>query len=99
MELPLPTAKRGDHITTSSVEDHSLVDTSRFLEEEGYRLTYLPVDKYRMVNPNDLKLIITDKTILISIMHANNEVGIIEPIAEMGHIANVKRVPFHADAI
>ncbi len=91
--------KKGDHIITSSVEHHSVLDACRLLEEAGYRLTCLPVDRYGMVKPDDLNRAITDKTILISIMHANNEVGTIEPIVEMGHIARDKGILFHTDAV
>ncbi len=89
----------GNHIITSSVEHHSVIDTCHALEEDGYRLTYLPVDKYGMVNPEELKEAIRNETILISIMHANNEVGTIEPIAEIGRVARDKGIPFHTDAV
>lgn len=91
--------QKGNHIITSSIEHHSVLDTCHFLEEAGYRLTYLSVDKYGMVNPDELNQAITDKTILISTMHANNEVGTIEPIAKIGRIARDKGIPFHTDAV
>lgn len=91
--------RKGNHIITSSVEHHSVLDTCRSLEDEGYRLTYLPVDKHGMVDPDELSEAITDKTTLISIMHANNEVGTIEPIAEIGRIASDKGITFHTDTV
>jgi len=97
--IALANRKRGDHIITSSVEHHSVLDICRLLEERGYRLTYLPVDRFGMVDPNEVMQAITDKTILISIMHANNEVGTIEPIAEIGHIAKGYSIPFHTDVV
>jgi len=78
---------KGDHIITSSIEHHAVIETCKFLERRGFRVTYLPVDEYGLVDPNDVKKAITDKTILISVMHANNEMGTIEPIAEIGRIA------------
>jgi len=92
-------SRKGNHIITSSVEHHSVLDTCHSLEEDGYLLTYLPVDKHGMVNPDDLYEAITDETTLISIMHANNEVGTVEPIAEIGRIARDKGIPFHTDAV
>ncbi len=97
--IALANRKKGDHIITSSVEHHSVLDACRFLEETGYRLTYLPVDRFGVVDPDKVRRAITDETIIISIMHANNEVGTIEPIAEIGYIAREKGVPFHTDAV
>jgi len=90
---------KGKHIVTSEVEHPSVIETLRYLEQEfGYTITYLPVDKYGMVNPSDVEKAVTDKTVIITIMHANNEVGTIEPIAEIGRIAKEKDVVFHSDA-
>lgn len=97
--ISLANRKKGDHIITSSVEHHSVLDACRSLEEAGYRLTYLSVDKYGMVDPDELDQAITDRTILISIMHANNEVGTIEPVAKIGRIAKGRGIPFHVDAV
>jgi len=91
--------QKGDHVITSSIEHHSVLDTCRFLEENGCRVTYLPVDGHGVVHPDDLVRAVTDKTILISIMHANNEVGTIEPIAQLGRIARGRGIPFHTDAV
>ena len=90
---------RGDHIITSSIEHHAVIETCKFLERRGFSVTYLPVDEYGMVNPIDVKRAINDKTILISVMHANNEMGTIEPIAEIGKIAKEAGVYFHTDAV
>ena len=91
--------RKGNHIITSSIEHHAVIETCKFLERRGARVTYLPVDKYGLVNPEDVREAITSKTILLSIMHANNEMGTIEPIAEIGEIAKERGVYFHTDAV
>lgn len=91
--------KKGNHIITSSIEHHAVIEPCKFLEKKGFKVTRVPVDKYGLVNPEDIRKAITDKTILISIMHANNEVGTIEPIAEIGKIAKDEDVYFHTDAV
>jgi len=90
---------KNNHIITTSIEHHAVLETCKFLEKRGFSVTYLPVDGYGLVNPDDVKKAITDKTILISVMHANNEVGTIEPIAEIGKIAKEAGVYFHTDAV
>jgi cysteine desulfurase len=90
---------KGDHIITSAVEHHSVSETAAALKKDGFRITYLPVDHYGMVDPDDVKKAITEKTILISIMHANNEIGTIQPIAEIGKIAREHGITFHTDAV
>lgn len=90
--------KKGRHIITSSIEHRSVLTPLKFLEKSGYKVTYLPVDNYGRVDPDDVKNNITDETILISIMHANNEIGTIEPIAEIGRISKEKGIIFHTDA-
>ena len=90
---------KGNHIITSSIEHHAVLNSCKFLEKEGYKVTYLPVDKDGIVDLDALKSAITDKTILITIMHANNEVGTIEPIEEIGRIAKEKGIYFHTDAV
>ncbi|ABB15341.1 cysteine desulfurase NifS [Carboxydothermus hydrogenoformans] len=90
---------KGNHIITSAVEHHAVLDACLALQKEGFEVTVLPVDKYGMVSVEDVKKAITDKTILITIMHANNEVGTIQPIAEIGEIAREKGVYFHTDAV
>ncbi len=91
--------KKGDHVITSAIEHHAVLETCRFLEKEGFRVTYLPVDGDGLVDPTDVVKAITDRTILISIMHANNEIGTIQPIAEIGRIAKGKGICFHTDAV
>lgn len=90
---------RGDHIITSAVEHHAVYDTVKWLEKHGFRATYLPVDGHGMVDPGELAGAITDKTVLVTVMHANNEVGTIQPISEIGRIARERNVPFHTDAV
>jgi len=90
---------KGNHIITTSIEHHAVLEVCKFLEKRGFRVTYLPVDEYGLVVPQDVKRAITDKTILISVMHANNEVGTIEPVEEIGKIAREAGVYFHTDAV
>jgi len=90
---------KGNHIITSSIEHHAVIETSELLAKRGFSITSLPVDKYGSVDPADIKKAITDKTILISIMHANNEIGTIQPITEIGKIARDAGVYFHTDAV
>ena len=91
--------QKGNHIITSAIEHHAVLNSCKFLEKEGFKVTYIGVDQYVMVNPDDVKKAITDKTILITIMHANNEVGTIEPVEEIGSLAKEKGVYFHTDAV
>lgn len=91
--------KKGTHIITSKIEHHAVLHTCQYLEHEGFTVTYLPVDKTGLVDPADLEKAITGKTTLISIMYANNEIGTIEPIAELGAIARKHNIPFHTDAV
>ena len=90
---------KGNHIITTPIEHHAILETCHFLEGKGFRVTYLPVDEYGLVTPDDVRQAITSKTILISVMQANNEVGTIEPIAEIGKIAREAGVYFHTDAV
>ena len=92
-------SKKGNHIITSAVEHHAVLHTCQDLEKQGFEVTYLPVDKYGMVSPDDIKAAIKDTTIMISIMFANNEIGTIMPIAEIGKIAKEAGVVFHTDAV
>jgi cysteine desulfurase len=92
--------QRGDHIIASSIEHHAVSHTFEQLETQfGFEATYLPVDEYGRVDPRDVERAITDTTVLISIMYANNEVGAIEPIAEIADIAREREIPFHTDAV
>lgn len=90
---------RGNHIITSQIEHKAVLETCKFLEKEGFKVTYLPVDRYGMVDPEEVRRAITDKTILISIMFVNSEVGTIEPVEKIGEIAREKGVLFHSDAV
>ncbi|MGH7229071.1 MAG: IscS subfamily cysteine desulfurase [Nitrospiraceae bacterium] len=91
--------EKGDHVITSMTEHRAVLDTAKALEtKRGIKLTYLPVDKTGMVSPDDVRNAITDKTVLISIMLANNEIGTINPIKEIGRIAKEKGILFHCDA-
>jgi cysteine desulfurase len=95
----LANRKKGKRIITSKIEHPSVLETLRYLEERfGFKVTYLPVNEYGMVNPLDAENAITNETVLITLMHANNEVGTIEPIEEIGRIAKEKGVTFHSDA-
>lgn len=90
--------EKGDHIITCATEHRAVLDTCKSLEKRGIKVTYLPVGKDGRVNPDEVRKAITDKTILISIMLANNEIGTIHPIAEIGKIAKEKNILFHCDA-
>jgi cysteine desulfurase len=90
---------KGNHIITSTIEHHAVLETCSFLEKQGFAVTYLPVDKYGRVDPDDVKKAITGNTDIISIMHANNEIGTIEPVSEIGKIAREAGVCFHTDAV
>jgi len=91
--------EKGRHIITSSIEHHAVLNTCQHLEKEGFRVTYLPVDRHGMVDPDEVRRAITKETILITIMHSNNEVGTIQPIEEIGEIARDFGVLFHTDAV
>ena len=97
--VALANRKRGNHIITTQIEHHAVLHTCKFLEKEGFEVTYLPVDQYGLVNPEDLENAITEKTILISVMYANNEIGTIEPVGDLGAIARNHKVYFHTDAV
>ena len=92
-------SKKGNHIITSAIEHHAILHTCEFLEKHGYEVTYLPVDENGLVNPDDLEKAITDKTILVSIMFANNEIGTIQPVKKLAEIAHSHGVYFHTDAV
>ena len=90
---------KGDHIVTSVIEHHAVLDSCRRLEKEGFRVTYLPVDKAGLVDPMAVEGAITDKTILVTIMYANNEIGVLQPVKEIGAICRQKGIVFHSDAV
>lgn len=92
-------ASKGKHIITSSIEHHAILHTCEYLERKGYEITYLDVDEYGTVNPEDVEKAIRPDTILISVMTANNEIGTIEPIKKIGEIAKKHGVLFHTDAV
>jgi cysteine desulfurase len=91
--------KKGNHIITSVIEHHAIMEPAKFLEKKGFEITYLGVDKNGLVSVDDLKKAITDKTILISIMHANNEIGTLQPIEQLAALAKEKGIYFHTDAV
>jgi cysteine desulfurase len=97
--IALAHENKGNHIITSAIEHHAVLETCEFLAKRGFKITCLPVNRYGLVEPDDVKRAITSKTILISVMHANNEIGTIEPIAEIGKIAREADVCFHTDAV
>jgi cysteine desulfurase len=91
--------KKGNHIISTKIEHHAVLHSLKKLEKQGFQVTYVPVDKYAMVNPDDVARAVQPATILITVMHANNEVGTIEPIEEISKIAKEKQIPFHTDAV
>ena len=92
-------SKKGKHIVTSAIEHHAISHTLEYLQKQGYEVTYLPVDGTGRVSLSDLEQALRDDTILISVMTANNEIGTVEPIAEIGKLAREKGILFHTDAI
>ncbi|HHW08127.1 MAG TPA: cysteine desulfurase NifS [Clostridia bacterium] len=95
----LANRKKGKHIITSAIEHHALLDSCQWLEKNGFEVTYLPVDRDGLVRVDDVLEAIRDDTILISVMHVNNEVGTIQPIEEIGKIARERGIIFHSDAV
>lgn len=89
---------QGNHIITTTIEHPAVIEPCRFLEQRGWKVTFLPVDGAGLVDPDDVRKAITRETILISVMHANNEVGTIQPIADIGRIAREAGIIFHTDA-
>ena len=91
--------RKGRHIITSAIEHHAILHTAQYLEKQGYEVTYLPVDTQGRVDPAAVQAALRPDTILISVMAANNEIGTIEPVAEIGAIARAAGVLFHVDAV
>jgi cysteine desulfurase len=98
--VALASRNKGNHVITSAIEHHAVYDAAKFLAEHlGCEVTYVPVDQYGLVDPDDVRKAITARTVLISIMQANNEVGTIQPVAEIGQVAREHQIPFHVDAV
>jgi len=91
--------KKGKHIVASSIEHHAVLSTLKYLEKRGYKVSFLPVDEHGWLDPGEVEEAITSQTVLISVMHANNEVGTIEPISEIGEIAQKAGIYLHTDAV
>lgn len=91
--------KKGNHIITTKIEHHAVLHTCEYLEKQGFEVTYLNVDEEGFINLKELEDAITDKTILVSIMFANNEIGTIQPIKEIGTLCREKKILFHTDAV
>ena len=89
----------GRHIITTNIEHSAVLNSCAFLEREGFEVTYLPVDEYGQVDPGQVEDSLTDQTILVSIMHANNEIGTVQPVGEIGRITRARGVCFHTDAV
>ena len=89
----------GRHIITTNIEHSAVLNSCAFLEREGFEVTYLPVDEYGQVDPGQVEDALTDQTILVSIMHANNEIGTVQPVGEIGRIVRARGVCFHTDAV
>ncbi|MDA8442096.1 MAG: cysteine desulfurase NifS, partial [Peptococcaceae bacterium] len=90
---------KGNHIITSAIEHHAILDTCLYLEKQGFKLTILPVDEDGLLHVEDVEKALTPETILVSVMHANNEVGTVQPIAEIGKLLKGKGIVFHTDAV
>ena len=91
--------KRGNHIIASRIEHPAVLEPCRFLEERGFCVTWLPADEEGLIDPAEVEKAVTDRTTLISVMHANNEIGTIQPIEAIGRIARGRNIPFHTDAV
>ncbi len=91
--------KKGNHLVTVATEHKCVLDTSKRLERDGFQVTYLPVDKFGRVSAEQVRAALTDKTILVSVMHANNEIGTIQPVAEIGKVCKERGILFHTDAV
>jgi len=92
-------AAKGNHIITSAVEHHAVLNTCKRLEKNGCKVTYLPVDESGLISVEELRKAITDETVLVTVMHANNETGVVQPVKEIGALAREKGIVFHSDAV
>jgi cysteine desulfurase len=97
--VALSSRRRGQHIVTSAIEHHAVLHTCQYLEQQGFEVTYLPVDTFGRVDVARVAAALRDDTALVTIMYANNEVGTIQPIAEIGALCRERRIPFHVDAV
>lgn len=95
----LANSKKGRHIVTTAIEHHAVLHTCQYLQKQGFEVTYVPVDSDGIVSPEDIEKAIRDDTILVSVMTANNEIGSIQPIKEIGAITRQRGIPFHTDAV
>jgi len=98
-ETAYPNRKKGNHLITTKIEHHAVLHTCRFLEKDGFDVTYIGVNKDGFVDLNELEKAVNEKTILVSVMHANNEIGTVQPIKEIGELCKSKGVLFHTDAV
>jgi len=96
--VALATEARGRHIVTTAIEHHAILEACHFLEYRGYAVTYVPVDGRGIVDPDDVRKALRADTVLISVMAANNEIGTLQPVAEIGRLARERSIPFHSDA-
>lgn len=97
--VALAARRRGMHVVTSAIEHHAVLHTCQFLEQQGLEVTYLPVDGFGRIDPSQVAAALRDDTALVTLMYANNEVGTIQPIAEIGALCRARRIPFHVDAV
>lgn len=97
--VPFASRGRGNHLITTQIEHHAVLHTCEWLEQFGFETTYLPVDRFGVVDPDAVAAAITDKTVLISVMYANNEIGTIEPLVQIAEIARSRHIPLHTDAV
>ncbi|MDQ3701649.1 MAG: cysteine desulfurase NifS [Chloroflexota bacterium] len=97
--LALANRSRGNHIITTKIEHHAVLHTCEWLEQFGFETTYLPVDRFGLVDPAAVAAAITDQTVLVSIMYANNEIGSIQPLAEIARLTRARKIAFHTDAV
>jgi cysteine desulfurase len=96
--VALATVGRGRHIVTTAIEHHAILESCHVLEQRGYAVTYVPVDGRGIVDPDDIRRALRQDTVLISVMGANNEIGTLQPLAEIGRVARERKIPFHSDA-
>jgi len=97
--IPELNAAKGNRIITSAIEHHAVLHACQYMEKKGFEVIYLPVDEYGMVSPEELKKAVNDKTVLVSIMYVNNEIGTVQPIAELAKVAHEAGALFHTDAV